>query len=167
MKKSKKTFSAGMNVGSSSILVTFVLLCLVTFAALSFVSANADHELTLQTADRIKSYYSADSLAEINLANIDSLLSKHAKECEEKEYFDTIEELFSDNSTYEIVREGEDTLIKYAITVSDVQDLNVTLKVVYPSHPTADTFIIKRWENVSTFVNTEGNFIEEKGGLLF
>lgn len=167
MKKSKKDISAGMNVGSSSILVTFVLLCLVTFAALSFVSANADYELTVQTAERIKAYYSSDNLAEVNLANIDSLLSKHARSCDEKEYFDTIEDLFRDNSNYTISKSGNDTFIHYEIPVSNVQDLSVTLKVVYPSHPTEDTFVITEWENISTYTNTGDTLKEEKGGLLF
>lgn len=167
-KKTKKQFSAGMNVGSSSILVTFVLLCLVTFAALSFVSANADHELAVQTGERVRSYYSTKSLAEVNLANIDSLLSKHAKANDEDTYFDTIEELFSDNSNYTIIRESGNTYIHYEVPVTKNQDLSVTLKVVYPSHPTADAFVITEWENVSTYVPEEPATIEEeKGGLLF
>ena len=32
----KKKFTGGVNVGTGSILVTFVLLCLVTFAALTY-----------------------------------------------------------------------------------------------------------------------------------
>lgn len=167
-KNSKKTFSAGMNVGSSSILVTFVLLCLVTFAALSFVSANADHSLTEKTGERISSYYKADSLAEVNLANIDSLLSKHAKDKDEKAYFEDIEKLFTDNSNYEIIRKDEDVLIHYVIPVTNNQELSVTLKVLYPSRPTADAFEITEWETITTFVPEETTTIEEeKGGLLF
>lgn len=167
-KNSKKQFSVGMNVGSSSILVTFVLLCLVTFAALSFVSAKADNDLAIETSDRIAAYYTADSLAEVNLANIDSLLSKHAKVYDEKEYFDKIDSLFADNSNYTIQHDGEDTFIHYDIPVTNNQDLSVTLKIVYPSHPTADTFIITEWQNISTFVPEEtATFEEEKGGLLF
>lgn len=167
-KNTKKQFSAGMNVGSSSILVTFVLLCLVTFAALSFVSAKADHDLTVKAGDRINSYYSSKSLAEVNLANIDSLLSKHAEQYDEAEYFDTLEDLFADNSNYSIIRENDDTYIHYEIPVSNNQDLSVTLKVVYPSHPTADSFVITEWENITTFVPKDNTTLEEeKGGLLF
>ncbi|MDO4187869.1 MAG: hypothetical protein Q4D29_02665 [Lachnospiraceae bacterium] len=168
MKNKKKTFSAGMNVGSSSILVTFVLLCLVTFAALSFVSANADHELAVETADRISEYYRADNMAEIYLANIDSLLSKHASECDESTYYKDVEQVFSDNSNYNITRSGEDVFIDYYVEISEIQNLHVTVKVIYPTHPTADSFEITEWENISTYVPTETTtFEEEKGGLLF
>lgn len=167
-KRNKKNISAGMNVGSSSILVTFVLLCLVTFAALSFVSANADNRLAKATGERVSAYYSAKSLAEVNLANIDSLLTKHAKIYDKEEYFNNIEELFKDNSNYSVTREADDTFIHYEIPVTNNQDLCVTLKVVYPSRPTEDCFIITEWENVSTYVPSETDTItEEKGGLLF
>lgn len=168
METKKKRFSAGMNVGSSSILVTFVLLCLVTFAALSFVSANSDYKLTVETGNRITAYYEADNMAEIYLANIDSLLSKHAATCDEKTYYADIEKVFADNSNYTITRNGDDILIDYSAKISDIQDLHVTLKVLYPSHPTADTFEILEWENISTYVPAEEKtFEEEKGGLLF
>lgn len=167
MNKNKKQFAAGMNVGSSSILVTFVLLCLVTFAALSFISARADNELSKQTADRITAYYKADSLAEINLANIDALLSKHASANDEESYFNSINELFKDNSSYEIITKDNDTLIHYQVPVTDIQELSVTLKVVYPLHPTQDTFEIIEWENVSTYTPSDETLVEEKGGLLF
>ncbi len=168
LSKKKKNISSGMNVGSSSILVTFVLLCLVTFAALSFVSANADNRLAKATGDRVSAYYSAKSLAEVNLANIDSLLTKHAKVYDEEEYFDKIEELFKDNSNYSVTMEADNTYIHYEIPATANQDLCVTLKVVYPSRPTADCFIITEWENVSTYVPSETDTInEEKGGLLF
>ena len=166
--KKKQKFTAGMNVGSSSILVTFVLLCLVTFAALSFVSAKTDNDLTVQTAERITAYYSADSIAEVNLANIDSLLSKHARGLDENEYFASIDKLFADNSNYTITKENGNTYISYVIPVTARQDLHVTLKVVYPKHATADSFIIEKWETVSTYVPDETTTIEEeKGGLLF
>lgn len=165
--KKKKTFSAGMNVGSSSILVTFVLLCLVTFAALSFVSAKSDNSLTVQTANRISDFYKADSLAEINLANIDSLLTKLAESTDEKSYFENIEKQFSDNDMYEIINNEDGTFIKYSISVSDSQDLNVTLKAVYPEDSTSDTFIITEWENVTTYIPPVETMEEEKGGFLF
>lgn len=56
--------SPGMSVGSSSILMIFVVLMLTTFAALSLVSANADRNLARRVADNAQAYYAADSRAE-------------------------------------------------------------------------------------------------------
>ena len=46
MSNSSKKKQFGMNIGSASILLVFVILCLVSFAVLSIVSANADSRLS-------------------------------------------------------------------------------------------------------------------------
>ena len=90
----EKKHSGGINIGTSSILVTFVLLALVTFAALSYMSARSDYVLSKEAADRTASYYDANRMAEIYLANIEALLSKHYRSAEnEKAYYDGIDEL--------------------------------------------------------------------------
>ena len=40
-----------MNIGSASILLVFVILCLVSFAVLSIVSANADSRLSTRVLE--------------------------------------------------------------------------------------------------------------------
>lgn len=174
MKNKKKTFTGGMNVGSSSILVTFVLLCLVTFAALSFVSANSDNLLAKETGERIQAYYLADNYAEINLANIDSLLSRYAESLEysedkKDEYLSGVEDLFNDNSAYVVSKQGSDIFISYVCKINDNQQLNVTLKAVYPKSENDDSFVITQWESVPIYnpENVPITFEEEKGGLLF
>ena len=73
MKKEKK--SIGVGIGSSSILVIFVILCLTTFSALSLVSANADLKLTMRTNSAITDFYNADSLAEEKIESIAKFIS--------------------------------------------------------------------------------------------
>ena len=46
-----------MNIGSASILLVFVILCLVSFAVLSIVSANADSRLSTRVLERTTAYY--------------------------------------------------------------------------------------------------------------
>ncbi len=53
----------GIGVGAASILIIFVLLCLTTFATLSFVSARADLRLSQRAADTTAAYYEADGEA--------------------------------------------------------------------------------------------------------
>ena len=165
--KEKKQFSPGMNVGSSSILVTFVLLCLVTFAALSFVSANADHILAEKTGERIQAYYAGDSAAEINLANIDGQLTMFAANSDESDFYNGIEKLFSDNDLYTVTKQDDDVMIHYEIPVTETQILSVTLKAVYPKDLNDCAFEIKEWQNYTVYVPSEETIEEEKGGLLF
>ena len=75
MRKKKRM---GLNIGTSSILLVFVLLCMVTFAALSYVSANADYKLSRSLADRTSAYYDAVNSAEEALALLDEQLAQLA-----------------------------------------------------------------------------------------
>ena len=52
MSNSSKKRQFGMNIGSASILLVFVILCLVSFAVLSIVSANADSRLSTRVLER-------------------------------------------------------------------------------------------------------------------
>lgn len=77
--ETKKKKRPGVTVGSSLILVTFVLLCLIAFAALSYVSANADYELSKQTAEKTTAYYNAVEQAEQTLSDINNSIKTIAK----------------------------------------------------------------------------------------
>ena len=59
MSNSSKKKQFGMNIGSASILLVFVILCLVSFAVLSIVSANADSKLSARVLERTTAYYAA------------------------------------------------------------------------------------------------------------
>lgn len=63
-----------MNIGSASILLVFVILCLVSFAVLSIVSANADSRLSTRVLERTTAYYDACNQAEQSLAGMDNTL---------------------------------------------------------------------------------------------
>lgn len=60
----------GINIGSSLILITFVLLCLIAFSVLSLASANSDFRLTEQVAERKSAYYEACNKAEERLQEL-------------------------------------------------------------------------------------------------
>ena len=150
----EKKHSGGINIGTSSILVTFVLLALVTFAALSYISARSDYVLSKEAADRTASYYDANRMAEIYLANIEALLSKHMNATSgEKEYYDGIESLFSDNEKIEVTKgENGEKQLSYSIAVTNGQNLSVMLTVHYPDNTDDRLFKVDRWK---TEVNRE------------
>ena len=53
-----------VNIGSSSLLVIFLVLCLVTFATLSLSSARSDYNISRRLAERKTESYAASSQAE-------------------------------------------------------------------------------------------------------
>lgn len=63
MERRKKAAGGGISVGSSSILVIFVVLALTAFAALSLTTAGSDLRLTRRVARATQEFYAADAQA--------------------------------------------------------------------------------------------------------
>ena len=72
----KKYHFAGIGAGGLSILAIFVVLCLTTFAALSFMTARADRTLSRKAADAARAYYAANTQAERRLAELIELAAE-------------------------------------------------------------------------------------------
>ena len=129
-----KSKNFGMNVGTSSILLIFVTLCLVSFATLSLVSANADRKLSVKVADRTVAYYDACNKAEQSIAGIDTTLKQVYSQVENKEeYFAQV----GYSKTY-------------AIPISDLQTLNVHLSILYPENASGAYYEINTWKIITT-----------------
>lgn len=131
-KKSGLSFSSG--IGSSSILVIFVILCLVSFATLSIVSANADYKLSKKVLDRTTAYYEAEGQAQAALAALDAELSAlYESSSSETAYFNAA---------------GEERIFSFPL--SDIQTMEVVVRIQYPKK-TGDTFYsISSWQTVVT-----------------
>lgn len=130
--------SYGINIGTSSILVIIVILCLVCFAGLSIVSANADYKLSQKLADRTTAYYQASMLANERLVLLnDSLYEIYMDSADENSYFETIKESFSDSLTF-------------SYPVSDVQALSVTVEPLYPADSKNRFFNITAYQVITT-----------------
>lgn len=164
--------SGGINIGTSSILVIFVLLALVTFAALSYLSAKSDYTLSKEAADRTASYYDANRVAELYLANIDGVLTKHSKACDNKEqYYSEIEKLFSDNENVVVENLDGRVILSFTVAVTKGQNLDVELAVHYPDENDTRVYYIDKW---ATSTNQEwldevrnGNLKDSGVRLLF
>jgi len=168
----EKKNSGGINIGTSSVLVTFVLLCLVTFASLAYMSARSDYKLSEQTAQRTKAYYEANATAELYMANIEGLLSKYVNTCkDEKEYKDGIEKLFDDNDMIVVKKDGDDVFISYEVTITEAQKLSVELIANYPDKDDWMLFHIDKWSTQidNEYMNTlkDDSFDGKGTGLLF
>ena len=63
----KRNRDFGLSIGAPSIVVIMVIMCLVCFAGLSIVSANADLTLSRKLAERTSAYYQACNEAQEDL----------------------------------------------------------------------------------------------------
>ncbi len=71
-RKNKNTFS---NFGFTTVLIVFVMICIVTFSALAYLTAASDYRLSKKVADRTTDYYQAEEKAYLVLGEIDSALT--------------------------------------------------------------------------------------------
>lgn len=134
MNNSSKKKQFGMNVGSASILLVFVILCLVSFAVLSIVSANADSKLSARVLERTTAYYTACNQAEQSLAGMDNTLRRvYASSDSADAYFSS-------------VGHGK----SYVIPISDLQSLQVTIEILYPESEEDTFYQITAWQVLNT-----------------
>lgn len=74
-KQSEKAPAPFFNIGASSLLVIFLILCLVTFAILTLTSAKSDADFAEKLAHHKMNYYTACNTAESTLDGIDAILA--------------------------------------------------------------------------------------------
>lgn len=74
-KQSEKAPAPFFNIGASSLLVIFLILCLVTFAILTLTSAKSDADFAEKLAHHKMNYYAACNTAESTLDEIDAILA--------------------------------------------------------------------------------------------
>lgn len=130
----RKNRQFGINVGSSSILLIFVILCLISFATLSMVTANADRKLSEKILDRTLAYYEACNQAEAALADTDrTLAAVYASAESEEAYFSTVGRSKS-----------------YAIPISGLQSLDIQIAINYPRQEGETFYTITRWRVITT-----------------
>jgi hypothetical protein len=149
----ERKIRGGVNVGTCSVLVSFMLLCMVCFAALTYVSARSDYALSLQTAQRTTEYYEANRMAELYMTNIEGLLSKRVRNCKSAdEFYASLPSLFSDNDSITVSggqTEAEPVLLSYIVPINDTLELHVSLRAHYPDSEDQMIFSIENWNTVS------------------
>lgn len=131
----KKNTEFSLNIGLPTILLIFVVLCLISFGILSLVCANADWKLSQRLLNRSSSYYQACNEAEIFLSEVDSTLFQlYDQSSDMLSYYNAISELPT----------------VYNFPVSDLQELEIVLSFQLPSKQTPTFYRIESWKLIAT-----------------
>lgn len=149
------------NFGFSTILLTFAMICIVTFSALAFVTANSDYKLSKRVADSSSAYYSACEEVNDEISQIDAMLfASYQASPDKATYFDTVCTALSSDSGYVSRSDDPDSsdAVTFTITksVTDTQTLTVTLGINYPTHKYDAFYKINEWK-----LNTDTSFSED------
>lgn len=154
--KTKKGPASFINIGFSSIVMVFIMICLVTFASLSVLTAHSDYRLSQKVADKTTAYYNADAIAREMLENVDATLYElYLNSSTVSDFYESLPTTdFSSNAPHEvrdiILNVSEEyTTLSYEVSITDVQTLHVTLKINYPFAGSECFTTITRWQTVT------------------
>ncbi len=151
-KSNKDGIKRYFHFGFSSILLTFVMICIVTFGVLSFVTANSDYKLSEKVATKVSGYYDADSAARMELATIDhTLYDLYYSSASESEYYEQVQKyLGSAAGTY--TESSNSRLYTWQESFSDTQAIEITLQINYPTSTTDHFYEIQSWRTITNAV---------------
>lgn len=153
MKRKRDSF---INVGFSSIIMVFIMICLVTFATLSVLTAHSDYQLSQKSANKTIAYYEADAAARSIMAAIDKeLFSLYQSSTSSTDYYaqisseDFLKELQHNTLTIAIEQTNTVPILTYQVDISDVQTLHVTLRIQYPQTDSECFTSILQWQTIT------------------
>ncbi len=144
----KKTIEVGVPIGTSLMLMVFVLTCLITFAALSFISSNNDNEMSISTANSSDEYYEAESKAQENLKEIDQVL-KEEYNSKGSSYLTSALDILSDNEEYMVEKIDGTNYLSFNIEVDEEESLNAKIELLSPKSGQG-FYEIREWKLVYT-----------------
>ena len=107
-------------MGASSILMIFVVLCLTTFAILSFVTSYADLRLSRRSQEAAEKFYAADARTDEILAEIDAIMIGNQSEAAMKEIVE--------------IESADGRQIVISVPIEENQSLRTVLKVSKASY---------------------------------
>lgn len=139
----------GFQIGTSFLLVLFVIICLVLLGVLSLSGALRDKGYSDKVAEKTGLYYGAVSAAQHKLGEIDKLLGGLDRTQGD---FDTyLRNVSAETAKVEgvscLMGEGEATLA-YEIPITDSQCLQVELEVLDPEKGEGN-YKITKWQEAS------------------
>ena len=156
-KLNERSFS---NFGFSTILIAFVMICIVTFSALALLTANADYRLSKKVKQKATDYYKAEETAYKALAEIDALLACAYRDNSDPDLYlsDALRQIEKFGSTQPDLQLVSDAsgIVRYTVAISDYQSLQVILQICQPKEADGHFYKLTTWQTNNT-APTEDN----------
>lgn len=132
-----KKYEIHISIGLSSMLLVFVVLCLVSFSVLSLVTANYDNNLSQKILDRNISYQVICNQAESDLKLLDEQLYNIYMNAANKECYNEKANL---------------CVLEFIYPISDFQSLQITITPHYPDKKNSHLYEISQWQIITTTI---------------
>ncbi len=156
--QTKKIYFPVTNIGSVTLMMIFIVVCMVSFAALSLSTASADSRAAKKSAKHVINYYKASNDAEEKLANLSQALSEtYAASKDSDNYYQRLEEKIQamEGFSFKSKETDESSLsgasISYDCSISKNQALHVEILCSYPKDASNTGLCqITCWQSIST-----------------
>ena len=166
MEQNKSTKSI-ISTGTTSIVLIFVMLSLLTFAVLSLTSAQANLRLSRLSADRTTEYYAAENAANAVLIQVGAALDEAYPLSDSPDAFYVLAREALDGADDDLVI-YEDGRLTYEVPLGENQVLAVELELSYDPLPTGRHYTITSWQAVSGYDwNPDSGMNLMSPGMLF
>ncbi|QIB68503.1 hypothetical protein Ami103574_03850 [Aminipila butyrica] len=140
--ESKKDNKQRIQIGVSSLVLIFTVLCLVVFATLSLASAKADYRLAEKNEQSVQAYYKVDGEGEKLKRQVDRKLEELAQQAGSSAQFqELVKESFPE------AFDQETDCINYALDTDTEQFLSIQLqlKSFEEIGTGGENFIVRSW----------------------
>lgn len=143
----------GYQVGTSFLLVIFVVMCLVLLGVLSLSGALRDKGYGDRMAEKTGLYYTAVSEAQHKLGAIDKAIDGIERQGKDYGEFldDAVEAAVRTDSGITVVQTGDTAVLAYETPITESQNLCVELEVLDPEKGEGNYKIVK-WQEASVSV---------------
>ena len=142
MKERKMPF---LGIGAASIVLVLAIVCLSVFAVLTFSSAKGDYSLSQKNLDRTSAYYQASNAANEKVGAIDEKLWKlYRKSKGKKDYMKKVRRSFAKMKG--ISYNTKKKTIEFQESISEKQQLSITLKIDYPKKKDDPCYEVIKWK---------------------
>lgn len=146
-----RQYSPVTNIGSVSLLMTFIVLCLAVFATLSLSGSVSEYQYSQKVAGHNQDYYQASGTATQTLREIDRLLHA-AYDSSPDIYYAAIEEQLTSLGTFTLDFSENLHTVSYEVPIGSSQILKVCLTLNEPSQLTEGFYKITTWQEVPSSV---------------
>jgi len=141
----KKDFSVNVGTGAPSLVTIFLILSLISFSVLSYMTSMADYRFANNRMEHSTAYHNASNESEERLAQIKQVLENIYQNSDKQAYFTNVIEALDQ---YDI--NSTDNTLTFRTQIRDTQDLQVTIRLEYPDTEFDPLYTIVEWRVIRT-----------------
>lgn len=150
MNDSKQHKFSITNVGTITLLMILIVLCMTIFALLSLSTAVSDYQATQRAASHTTDYYAACNQAEEQLAGIDTALQTFYTETSDLTSYQEYLRAYCTNRPDITLNETDKLMtLSWQTPLNDSQALSVVLDILYPDSNCASDGTSPSGSNIS------------------